>query len=276
MPPATALGTRYVSTETGALDDSSDMGRSLWGVYAVRWLAQHGTKGLAQYGTKGVDLYYLGYRRSAATFDQGQGREVRHSWGARLWQTSNALEYNLEALVQTGRFASAAIRAWGIGSDIGYQIETAPGQPTLGLRADVTSGDADRTDNRLGTFNPLFPRGGYFGLIARAGPSNQMDLHPIVTLEPRDDLLITTGWLFFWRLQTDDGIYTTAGELLRSAKGTSSRFVGHSPGVAAEWQVTRKLTLTGNASLFTAGPFVHESGPARTTGYLAWRAAYCF
>jgi len=273
---ADGFGTRYVSTETGAFDDSSDTGRSLWGVYAVRWLAQRRTKGLAQYGTKGVDLYYLGYRRSAATFDQGQGREVRHSWGARLWQTSNALEYDVEALVQTGRFASAAIRAWGIGSDIGYQIETAPGQPTLGLRADITSGDADRTDNRLGTFNPLFPRGGYFGLIARAGPSNQMDLHPIVTLEPRADLLITTGWLFFWRLQTDDGIYTTAGELLRSAKGTSSRFVGHSPGVAAEWQVTRKLTLTGNASLFTAGPFVQESGPARTTGYLAWQVGYCF
>jgi hypothetical protein len=157
-----------------------------------------------------------------------------------------------------------------------YRFETAPGGPRLGLRANVTVGDANRNDSRLGTFNPLFPRGGYFGLIASAGPSNQMDLHPIVTHNPRSDLLIATGWLFFWRHRTADGIYTTSGNLLRSANGTSSRFVGHSPGVEAEWQVTDQLSLTGNASLFTAGPFIQESGPAHTIGYLAGWATYRF
>ena len=116
---ADAFGTRYVSTETGVFDDSSDTGRSVWGVYAVRSLAQD--------STKGVDLYYLGYRRTAATFDQGRGRELRHSWGARFWKTSTAIDYNFEAVLQTGRFANAAIRAWGIASDTGYRIETVPG-----------------------------------------------------------------------------------------------------------------------------------------------------
>jgi hypothetical protein len=63
---ADGFGTRYVSTETRVFDDSSDTGRSVWGVYAVRSLAQD--------NTRGVDLYYLGYRRTAATFDQGRGR----------------------------------------------------------------------------------------------------------------------------------------------------------------------------------------------------------
>ena len=265
---ADGFGTRYVSTETGVFDDSPDTGRSVWGVYAVRSLAQD--------HTKGVDLYYLGYRRTDATFDQGRGREIRHSWGARFWQTSSALDYNFEALVQRGRFANATIRAWGIGSDTGYRIETAPGRPRLGFRADITSGDRDRNDNRLGTFNPLFPRGGYFGLIASAGPSNQMDLHPHVTLNPRGDVVMTAGWLFFWRHRIDDGIYTTSGSLLRSGEGTRSRFVGHSPGVEARWQVTRQLSVTGNASLFTAGPFIQESGPARAIGFLAGWATYRF
>jgi hypothetical protein len=59
-----------------------------------------------------VDLYYLGYRRTGATFDQGHGRELRHSWGARLWKTSTGLDYNVEAVFQAGRFADATIRAW--------------------------------------------------------------------------------------------------------------------------------------------------------------------
>ena len=265
---ADAFGARYVSTETGVFDDSPDTGRSIWGVYAVRSLAPD--------GTTGVDLYYLGYRRTAATFDQGRGRELRHSWGARFWKTSNAVDYNVETIVQTGRFANATIRAWTIASDTGYRIETAPGRPRLALRANVTSGDRDRQDDRLGTFNPLFPKGAYFGLIASAGPSNQMDLHPLLTLNPRGDLAVTTGWLFFWRHRIDDGIYTTSGGLLRSAEGTRSRFVGHSPGVEAIWEVKSYLSLTGNASIFTAGPFIQESGPARAIGFLAGWVTYRF
>ena len=76
-------------------------------------------------------------------------------------------------------------------------------------------------------------------------------------------------WLFFWRLRIDDGIYTTSGSLLRSATGTRSRFVGHSPGVEALWQVTEQLSVLGNASLFTAGPFIRESGPAETISFVA-------
>ena len=103
------FGAGYVSTDTGVFDDSPHTGRSLWGVYAVRSRAQD--------HTAGIDLYYLGYRRNEATFDQGKGREVRHSWGARFWRTSGPLDYNFEAVVQTGRFANTDIRAWTIASD---------------------------------------------------------------------------------------------------------------------------------------------------------------
>ncbi len=264
---ADGFGARYVSTDEGVFDDSSDTGRALWGVYAVRWLDQG--------RTKGVDLYYLGYRRKEATFDQGQGRELRHSWGARFWKASGALDYNVEAIVQTGHFANTDIRAWTIASDTGYRIGAA-GRPRFGLRADITSGDRDRNDDRLGTFNPLFPKGAYFGLIASAGPSNHMDLHPQVTVNPRDGLVMTASWLFFWRRQVDDGIYGIPGNLVRSGQGTRSRLVGHSPGVEVEWQVTEHLSMTGNASLFTAGPFIQESGPARTIGFTAAWATYRF
>lgn len=261
------FGARVVSTEDGLFDDSPDTGRAIWGVYAVRSLNQRGTTGL--------DVYYLGYRRREATFDQGEGRERRHSWGARLWQTSGTVDYNVEAAVQAGRFEDADIRAWTIASDTGYRIELA-GSPRLGLRADMTSGDRHPDDKRLGTFNPLFPKGAYFGLIASAGPANHMDVHPQVTVRPRGDLVVTTGWLFFWRQQVRDGIYGIPGNLLRSAEGTQSRFVGHSPGVEAEWQATRRLSLTGNASFFTAGSFVQESGPAHTIGFLAVWVTYRF
>ncbi|BCS32653.1 alginate export family protein [Luteitalea sp. TBR-22] len=262
-----AFGGRYVGTAPGVFDDASDTGRSLWGLYAVRYDDRR---------QRGVDLYYLGYRRAAATFDQGSGRELRHSVGARAWGSRGALDYNVEGVVQAGRFARADIRAWTLASDVGYRLDTSPGWVRVGMRTDVTSGDRDRDDDRLGTFNPLFPKGAYFGLIASAGPSNHSDLHPQVSITLRRTVIVTASWLMFWRRQVDDGIYDLAGNVLRSGEGTRSRFVGHSPGIEAEWQVTRRLSLTGDASLFTAGPFIRESGPGRTTRFVAAWATYRF
>jgi len=100
---ADGFGARYVETDTGVFDDSSNTGRTVWGVYAVR--------GADASGTAGVDLYYLGYRRKEASFDQGTDREVRHSWGVRVWRRSTTVDYNTEAVLQTGTFGQSRIRA---------------------------------------------------------------------------------------------------------------------------------------------------------------------
>lgn len=262
-----AFGTRYVSTEPGVLDDSSDIGRALWGAYSVR--------ALGDAGTSGVDLYYFGYRRRLATFDQGRGRELRHSWGVRWWKTAGPLDYNFEGVVQTGTFAGATIRAWTVASDSRYTLD-APGRPRVGLRTDITSGDRDRHDDRLGTFNPLFPKGAYFGLIAPVGPLNHMDLHPQISVSVRPPLTVTASWLFFWRQQVNDGLYGVASNLVRSGEAAGARFVGHSPDVEVEYRVNRHLSVTGNVALFPAGPFIQQSGPARNIGFVAGWATYRF
>jgi hypothetical protein len=261
------FGARYVATDTGLFDDSSKKtGRTLWGLYAVR--------GLDEGGTAGIDLYYLGYRRNQASFDQGTGREVRHSWGVRAWKRSGTIDCNVEAVLQTGTFAQSRIRAWTVASDTGYRPAPAV---RVGMRADITSGDANRHDDRLGTFNPLFPKGDYFGLVSAVAPSNHMDLHPQLTITTRPDLAIRVAWLFFWRQRIDDGIYGIPGNLIRSGEGTDERFVGQSPGLEVEWQATKHLSLTGNLALFTAGSFIRETGPpADDTTYVAGWFTYRF
>ncbi len=103
-----------------------------------------------------------------------------------------------------------------------------------------------------------------------------MDLHPQLELTPRAGLIVTASWQFFWRQQLDDGVHAMPGNLLRSGEGIRARFVGHSPGVKAEWQVSKRLSFTANASHFTAGPFIRESGPAGAIGFVAAWATYRF
>src|SRR6185436_9737650 len=117
----------------------------------------------------GMDLYLLGLRRDDAEFDQGTHNERRRSIGTRIFGTPGAWDYNFELVYQWGSFGPGDIEAWTVASDTGYTLEGIPTQPRLGLRAAITSGDHDRTDSKLQTFNPLFPKGAYFGESALIG-----------------------------------------------------------------------------------------------------------
>jgi Alginate export len=257
---------RPVITTPGTLDDRRDDNRGLWGVYVVRSTSA---------SERGFDVYYLGYTRRDARFDQGTARERRHSTGVRLWGQALGFDYNAEAIAQWGTFGASRIRAWTFASDTGYRIHL-PGNPRVGLRADVTSGDRNRTDDTLGTFNPLFPRGAYFGLIAPTGPLNHTDLHPSIAFALQKGWSVSASWLFFWRTQRDDGLYSVPGNLLRSAEGTHAHFVGQSPGIEIKWQATPHISFTADLSTFSAGAFLKESPPGRMITYFAVWTTYKF
>ena len=261
-----AFTSRPVSTRKGPLDDATDRARQLWGVYAVREPRR---------SRNAADVYYLGFERDSARFDNAQGHEVRHSVGTRLWGTPSPVDYNIEAVAQWGSVGTSRIRAWGVASEVGYHLSL-PMRPRVGLRADATSGDRDPTDATLGTFNGLFASAAYFGLIAPAGPANHVDVQPQIGLELRRTVSVNAGWLLFRRRQVGDGIYTWSGQLLRSAAGTRATFIGHSPSVTVGWVITPHVSLSGDVSAFTAGPFIRESGGGSTSTFVRTTVVYRF
>jgi hypothetical protein len=69
---------RPVSIRQGVLDDAFNETLSLWGGYAV----------ITKFPLlKNIDLYYLGYQREQARFDDGVADELRHSFGTR-WRAN--------------------------------------------------------------------------------------------------------------------------------------------------------------------------------------------
>jgi hypothetical protein len=178
--------------KVGTFDDRTDRDRALWGAYAVgkpSWLP-----------AGAIDLYYLGFHDKAGRYVQATGRETRHTIGARLWGEHAGWDWNVELAGQAGKFNGSDIRAWTVASEIGRRWIDTPLKPRVALGANIASGDRNANDRRLGTFNPLFPRGSYFDELALLGPRNFVNLHPFVTIWPRDDVSITADWDFFWRL----------------------------------------------------------------------------
>jgi hypothetical protein len=256
-----AFVTRPVETNPGAWDDGPDPDTRFWGLYAT------GPFGLLPGGR--ADFYYLGLRREGATFDQGTGRELRHSLGTRLWGKNADWDWNFEFVYQFGDFGNGHISAWTAASDTGYTFAHAPWTPRLGLKADITSGDRDPSDRDIQTFNPLFPKGAYFGETGLIGPANHIDLHPSIEVHPARAVTLTADADLFWRESSQDGVYNSGLSVARTGANGGSRYVGAQTSAQVEWKIQRHVSWTANAAHFFAGAFLEQNPPGKDVNYFS-------
>jgi hypothetical protein len=258
-----AFAVKPVRTQAGVFDDDPDPERNFWGIYGVTpvgWLPGGN-----------IDLYYLGLNRKNADFDQGTARERRHSLGTRIWGRQAGWDYNVELVYQLGTFGDGDILAWTAASEVGFTFDQVWLKPRLGLKANVTSGDRNATQPDLQTFNPLFPRGSYFGEPALIGPANHVDIHPQLDLLLRHNLTMTLNWDCFWRESTQDGIYGPGVNLVQSGQTSDARYVGNQVEMMLEWRLNRHFTLTADYAHFFAGTFLKQTTPGQDVDYAsAW------
>jgi hypothetical protein len=258
---------RPVEIERGVLDDHGDDDQTFWGAYGVTpvpWV-----EGLH------ADLYYLGLERDPSPFAAGIADEHRHTVGTRLWGEAAAFDYNIELIYQLGEFGTQDIRAWGASSDLGVTLAALPWKPRLGLKANIESGDDDPDDDRLGTFNPLFPNNAYFSEAALGAPMNDIDLHPNLSLQPTAGLELTLGWDVFWRQSRRDAVYDSALNPIPGTDTPDDRYVGWLATFDVEWQLSRHVELKANYTHFNVGDTLREAG-GDDVDFFMLSAAYRF
>jgi hypothetical protein len=257
----------------GFFDNVPDHEVAFWGIYATGPVSKKVS----------LEAYYLGLDRKRATFQRGTAQELRHSLGARLSMPiateRPGWDFDYEALWQFGTFGAANIRAWTVASETGYRLPTVVLKPRFSAKADISSGDHPKSDpNTLGTFNSLFPKGNYFGVLATTGPGpiNFIDFHPRIEGTLPHGVTASFDWIIQWRQSLEDGVYAVPGFLIRRAGDSRARFVGHRPGVEIRWQVNSHVWLQADYGIFYAGRFLRETQPGRNLNYWALWAGYKF
>lgn len=261
-----AFLSRPVETDPGRFDDWGDGDALLWGVYCTAPVAT----------SLRIDLYYLGLDQPDASFEAGTADEVRHSVGARWFGETGRVDYNFEGVYQWGKFDGGGIRAWTLASDTGYTFADAPLAPRLAIRVDISSGDDDPNDGELGTFNPLYPRGNYFGEAAILGPLNLIDVHPMARLQLSDTTSFEAAWTWYWRTSKQDGVYGSGLNLIQDSAGSEARYIGNELSVLFEWQIDRHLAFTTSFSHFFAETFLTATGPGEDVDYVMAMVTYRF
>ncbi len=273
-----AFVARPAKDNPGFFDNVPLQTTSFWGVYSER--AQGGDP------ARVADFYYFGLDRKNATFNQGTAREQRQTLGARIAAGAPRLDdlrlmiphYDIEAVYQFGSFGAGSIEAWTVASEWGVTLPRLPARPRVGLRADVASGDRDPRNQDLQTFNPLFPIGNYFGVLADTGPGplNFYDLHPNVRTYFPHNISADTDWVIWWRQSTNDGVYSVPGNLLVSSGTSQAHFVGHRPGIEVRWQRDAHFYIQADYGVFFARSFLQQSGHPYDLNYASTWIGYKF
>lgn len=242
-----------VETNPGVFDDGRAPGQRLWGIYS---------RGPAIADLLDLDVYYLGLDRDEASFEQGIANDDRHSLGAVFSGEPGGFDYNVELVYQLGTFGDGDIRAWGVGSDLGYTFGSLPWTPRLGTQLNVMSGDNDLRDPNLETFFPMFPRQSYFSEANLIGPVNLYNVTPVLIVRPLEPLAVSLAWDGFWRQSLEDGLYQPSGVVQVEGAGNPERYIGGELNPAVRW-TTRHVMIVASYSHFFAGPFLRTAGLGR-------------
>lgn len=215
------------------------------------------------YGTRNwgeavnLDAYLLYKREDDKTWSAGTADDNRVSIGLRHFGSWRNMIFDNEFVYQTGDFGGQRIQAWTLSFNVKKPVPLWGGVANLGIKTEAISGDRNPSDSRLNTFDALYPRGAYFGRVARFGPSNLLDLHPYVNWS-KDGFYLEVDYDAFWRFSIRDGIYNPA-LILTYPPTNDVRFIAQQIGSITGWVLNRHLALELETNLIFPGAFLTES-----------------
>jgi hypothetical protein len=217
---------------------------------------------------------YVGrFRQDDARFPSASGNERRNLADVRFTGTGGGFDWDAEGMTQNGSIGIRAIHAWATGAIVGRTCDSTPMRPRVSLQFDAASGDKNPTDNRLNTFNPLFPSGYYFTTAGYTTYANLVHVKARLTVTPRNSLHLSAGVGREWRTTVADAIYTIPDIPVPNTAGRGGRYVGAYGQLRADDTLTSHTALALEVVHFTAGPTIASAG-GHSTNYLGMEVRY--
>ncbi|WP_433763983.1 alginate export family protein [Flavobacterium ginsenosidimutans] len=246
---ADAFYSYHVKNRFGNFNDKIDDETKLIGFYSLLREIKY---------VNNVEIYLLNLQKSESTFNTFSGSENRNTAGFRIFGNQSNWFYDIEAAYQFGRFERKNIKAWTFSVNNYYSYSIKKSIQKVGLKAEYISGDKIQTDQSLETFNPLFPRGAYFGLASLIGPSNLIDVHPFLECQLTRKLFFNMDYDVFWRASSSDAIYQPNVSILFDSSGSSSKKIGNQLGASFNYEFNKYLIFTIEGTWFKSGNFIKD------------------
>ncbi|WP_162903108.1 alginate export family protein [Taibaiella koreensis] len=246
---------KAIAVRPGVLDDAVDQDQTIGGL----WLTQNfPVTVLAK-----IDLYYLVTDRDDSHYNQGSGKELRHTAGTGLSLDSKDWFSFTELDFQWGKFNKGSILAWKIAPSFGYRLSSFALRPVISVQGAISSGDGNANDNSLQTFSPIYPKAIFYGYIDNAGSSNLIVIHPKVELRITMQIILTVNYYRFWRESLQDGLYAVNGAFLLPA-ADAGKHVGDMYDLFTQYQAGKHVSFQFISAYYRRGSYLRGNSDTKS------------
>lgn len=208
--------------------------------------------------SSGIAVYYARFDQDNARFLAASGNERRDIVDLRYFGSADGLDWDLEAMNQTGRIGGKDIEAWAFGTLTGYTFAEVAMTPRIGLQFDGASGNSN--GRAFGTFNPLFPNGYYVSLAGYTGYVNFIHLKPSITIHPTNTLKLVFAAAAQWRETTADAVYTQPDIPVAGTAGHPGQYTGTYFQIRADFAITTYVSAALELVHFAIGDAIRRAG----------------
>jgi hypothetical protein len=227
-----------------------------------------------------IEPYLLWKALPLVTSEEGKtGNESLFTYGAR-WtgKIPHGFDYAGEGARQGGYLANDDIYAWAGNIMLGYSIK-APLKPRLSIQYDYASGDHQKKDGKIGTFDQLYPSNhGKFGLVDLVGWRNIKEVRTGIDFKPFSRLTAGLDYRKLDLASKYDSLYSSTGSALVKAPtgGALSTDVGQEVDVLGTFQLRKNIVTGAGFGHLQAGSFLIQNSPGSSASIAYTYATYKF
>jgi hypothetical protein len=225
-----------------------------------------------------LDYYLINFASDQRQYNFMGGKESRQSYGFRVFSQNPRFNYELESTFQSGKFNDLNIDAFGFSFDLNYKISQ-KNNVIIGVAGNHISGDKDRSDNELNTYNLIYSKPSY-GLAAPIGSSNIENINPYLKINPTKGLFLQAGIYFMQRNSNQDGTYSPGMGQVRPTPNllfsSTNRGLGSQYSFESSYVLNNHVSFAADFAFFEAGNYVKSTGKGQNISYISLKSAVKF
>jgi Alginate export len=225
-----------------------------------------------------VDYYVINFQADTRKYNFVSGSENRQSYGLRVFSQNPKLNYELESTYQLGTFNNQNINAYSFSSDVNYKVDSKLNF-IIGLGANYISGDKNKTDNQLNTYNLIYSKPSY-GLAAPIGSSNIVNFNPYIRVNPIQKMSVYAGIYFLNRQSNQDGTYSPGMAQVRPTPAnlfaSTEKSIGTQYALEMSYTLNKNISFALDGAYFSAGKYVAATGKGLDIKYISFKSTFKF
>ncbi|MDB6005361.1 MAG: hypothetical protein JWR15_2348 [Prosthecobacter sp.] len=216
-----------------------------------------------------TDFYALHYRDDGTTnFGAPIGSTSFVTLGT-LWKGDpkklHGFDYDTEMDFQTGKVGGRSLTAYAGHWGAGYNWLKSSWKPRFGLQYNYASGDGSPNDNKVGTFQNLFPTNHlFYGYMDTTSWQNVHNPQVNFSFMPTPKMKVMLDYHLYWNANNADAWYrangTTRVRPLNAASSSASSFRGQEFDLTVSYKFNPHVAMLTGYSYFMAGQYLRDTG----------------